>query len=549
MYQEGEIASVGTVFTVVLSVTIAATAISAIAPQVEAITNASSAASELFSIIDKPSLLDPLDPSGATPADCAGHIEIKNLNFAYPSRPAAQVLQNFNITIPAGKTTALVGASGSGKSTLVGILERWYLPSSGRILLDGRDLEEYNVKWLRSQVRLVQQEPILFRGTVFQNVAKGFVDAQRQLPHEKQLELVREACKSSNADGFVSELPQGYDTEVGERAGTLSGGQRQRLAIARSIIANPRILLLDEATSALDPKAEKVVQDALSRVSKDRTTLVIAHKLATVKAADNIAVMSHGKIVEQGTHRDLIELDGHYAALVRAQDLGGADKEQSEKLDNEKQALELFGDRPDLQRTSTAATSVHDDLEKQKKPVGTLNYSLLRCIYIMFAEQKSLYWCFILQGLACLIGGGTYPAQALLFSRLLTVFKLSGEEARNRANFYALMFFVVALANLLAFFTIGWLCNLVGQTVTHKLRAEMFERILDQDVDFFDVPENTSGALTSKMSTIPNNIQELISANISLIFIVTVNVVSSSTLAWLMAGSWVWWSSLEHYRR
>ncbi|KIW65217.1 hypothetical protein PV04_07495 [Phialophora macrospora] len=537
MYEDGEIDSVGTVLTVVLSVTIAATSISSIAPQIEAITNASSAASELFSVVDKPSLLDPLNPSGAAPSSCDGHIEIKDLDFAYPSRATAQVLHGFNITIPAGKTTALVGPSGSGKSTLVGLLERWYLPASGRIILDGRDIEQYNVKWLRSQIRLVQQEPILFRGTVFQNVAKGFVDVQRQLPHEKQMELVREACKASNADSFINELPQGYDTEVGERAGTLSGGQRQRIAIARSIISNPKILLLDEATSALDPKAEKVVQDALSRVSQNRTTLVIAHKLATVKAADSIAVMSSGRIIEQGTHQELIDLDGRYAALVRAQDLGTAAGEPSEMFPSgEKQALEKSVDRPSLHRIATTATSVGGDAEKQQKPVGTLGYSLLRCILIMFYEQKSLYRCFFLQTIACLIGGGTFPAQAVLFSKALTVFQLTGPRARERADFYALMFFVLALANLAAYFTIGWICNLISQTVTHRVRLEMFERVLDQDIEFFDVPENTSGALTSRLSTLPTQLQELISSNVPLIVIVLVSVISSSALA--LAYGW-----------
>lgn len=537
MYQSGEVADVGKVFTVVLSVTIAATSISSLAPQIESITKAASAASELFSVIDKESLLDPLDPRGNHPTSCEGRIEIKNLNFAYPSRPSAQVLHDFTITIPAGKTTALVGASGSGKSTLVGLLERWYLPTSGQITLDGMELTDYNTKWLRSRIRLVQQEPILFRGTVFQNVAKGLVDAQRELPSEQQMELVRQACKASNADEFIIDLPQGYDTEVGERAGTLSGGQRQRIAIARSIVSNPKILLLDEATSALDPKAEKVVQDALHRVSQNRTTLVIAHKLATVKTADNIAVMSLGKIVEQGTHRELIELNGHYAGLVRAQDLGAEDQEDGVKEIDEKKVFEATGERIALQRTGPAAPSTGGgDPEKQTKAVGTLGYSLLRCIIIMFYEQKSLYWCFLVSTIACMMAGATFPAQALLFSRLLTVFLLTGQEARDRADFYSLMFFVVALGNLVAYHAIGWMCNIIGQTVTHRYRSEMFRRVLDQDIEFFDIPENTSGALTSKLSALPTQLQELIGGNILLIFTVLVNVVSSSALA--LAYGW-----------
>ena len=251
MYLSGEIESVGTVLNVVLAVTIGATASQAILPCFQAITNASSAAAELFSIIDKESLLDPLSTEGKQPPSCQGDIEIRDLSFAYPSRPSAEVLHSLNISIPAGKTTALVGASGCGKSTLVGLLERWYLPSSGEILLDGLNISEYNIKWLRQNVRLVQQEPVLFSGTVYENVKKGLVGTQLELSKQKQKELIEQACKASNAHDFISELPNGYDTEVGERASMLSGGQRQRVAIARSIISDPKVLLLDEATSAL----------------------------------------------------------------------------------------------------------------------------------------------------------------------------------------------------------------------------------------------------------------------------------------------------------
>ena len=251
MYASGEIGSVGTVFTIVLAVTLGATAMSSIAPQIQSITNASSAAAELFSVIDKESLLDPLSTEGKRPDSCEGDVQIRDLCFAYPSRPSAQVLHSLDLSIPAGKRTALVGASGCGKSTLVGLLERWYQPSSGEILLDGTDISEYNTKWLRSTIRLVQQEPVLFRGTIFENVANGFVGGQLELDSGKQMELVEEACKASNAHDFIEELPDGYQTQVGERASMLSGGQRQRVAIARSIVSDPKVLLLDEATSAL----------------------------------------------------------------------------------------------------------------------------------------------------------------------------------------------------------------------------------------------------------------------------------------------------------
>lgn len=315
------------------------------------------------------------------------------------------------------------------------------------------------------------------------------------------MKLVREACVSSNADGFIQQLPnvyivqcltcrsfsnsrQGYHTEVGERAGMLSGGQRQRIAIARSIISDPKILLLDEATSALDPKAEKIVQDALSNVSCNRTTLVIAHKLATIKAADSIAVMSEGTVVEQGTHSELINKEGHYAALVSAQDLGDEEeapangpKSTDFSLSNEKIDRQISL-QPKLEISKTA------DAEAQYLASGTLNHSLLRCIIIMFAEQRNLYFCFIVSTIACLIGGATYPAQAILFSRVLNVFLLEGQQARDQANFYSLFFFVVALGNLLAYFVIGWTCNYIAQTVTHRYRREMFDQVLSQ-VSYF----------------------------------------------------------------
>ncbi len=532
LFQSGEIGNVGTVFTVVLSVTLGATSVMLVLPQLQSITNASSAASELFSIIDKPSLLDPLSPEGMQPTSFTGEIQIRDLRFAYPTRPTAQVLQGLDLSIPAGKTTALVGPSGCGKSTLVGLLERWYQPASGQILVDGHDIAEYNTKWLRSNFRLVQQEPILFQGTIFQNVAKGFVGEQQNLSEEAQMELVQEACMASNAHNFIERLPEGYNTQVGERASMLSGGQRQRVAIARSIISDPKVLLLDEATSALDPRAERVVQDALYRVSANKTTLIIAHKLATVMAADNIAVMTSGKVIEQGTHSELLEHDGLYAAMVRAQDLGAEAGEPefrrgSEEGDDVKEAL----DRPlTFQRTQSEALPKDSEREVEHLSAGIVGYSLGKCIWIMLKEHPDLYLWYLVIGFGGLIGGGTYPAQAIIFSRLINVFTIQGSEAKDQADFYALMFFVLAIANLFGFFSIGWACNTIGQAITHRVRREMIERMVYFDQDFFDRPENSSGSVTSKLSSVPTSLQELMSQNLGLILNVLVNIVSSSAL-------------------
>lgn len=285
--------------------------------------------------------------------------------------------------------------------------------------------------------------------------------------------------------------------------------------------------MLDEATSALDPNAEKAVQDALDKISVGRTTIVIAHKLSTVRNADNIAVISDGIVVEQGNHDALLSLNGRYARLVAAQDLGNPeipDDSQDDSQDKE------------LRTISTHRTTSEDSTrplldESVQTEQGTMGYSLVRCLWIMLTEQKSLYFFLCLSIVASFIGAATFPGQAILYSRILTVFTLPPEEGQGQVNFYSLMFFVIALGNLLAYGTIGVTCNIIGQQLTHSYRSEMLTNILKQDIEFFDRPENTSGALASKITSLPSALQELISFNILLILIVSVNVIASSTLA------------------
>jgi len=393
LFRSEEIDNVETIFTVVLSVTLGATSVMLVASQLQSITNASSAASELFFIIDKQSLLNPLSPEGMQPTSCTGEIQIRDLRFAYSTRSTTQVLQDLNFSIPTGKTIALIGPSDCGKSTLIGLLERWYQLASGQILVDDHDIIEYNTKWLRSNFRLVQQKSILFQGTIFQNVAKGFVDEQQNLFEEAQMKLVQQACMTSNAHDFIERLLEGYNTQVDERASMLSGGQRQRVAIARSIISDSKVLLLDEAISALDSRAERVVQDALHRVSINKTTLVIAHKLATIMTADKIAVMTSGKIIEQETHSELLKHDGLYAAMVHAQDLGAEAEEPefrggSKKGDDVMKALDRL---TTLQRTQSEALPKNSEREVEHLSAETVEYSLGKCIWIMLKEHSDLY--------------------------------------------------------------------------------------------------------------------------------------------------------------
>jgi len=235
-------------------------------------------------------------------------IEFRNLSFKYQNE---WVLQDINLVVPKGKTVALVGQSGSGKSTLVDLLPRYYDPVKGEILIDGVNIKKYNTHDIRSQMGNVNQEAILFNDTFFNNIAFGVESAT--------LEQVMEAAKIANAHDFIMATENGYESTIGDRGGKLSGGQRQRVSIARAILKNPPILILDEATSALDTESEKMVQEALEKLMLNRTTLVVAHRLSTIKRADEICVLHEGKIVERGRHDELIALDGYYKRLCDMQ--------------------------------------------------------------------------------------------------------------------------------------------------------------------------------------------------------------------------------------
>ncbi|CAN7006745.1 unnamed protein product [Brassica oleracea var. botrytis] len=230
-----------------------------------------------------------------------GDIELRHVSFKYPSRPDVQIFRDLCLSIRAGKTVALVGESGSGKSTVIALLQRLYDPDSGEITLDSVEIKTLKLKWLRQQTGLVSQEPILFNETIKANIAYG------KGGDASESEIVS-AAELSNAHGFISGLKQGYDTMVGERGIQLSGGQKKRVAIARAIVKDPKVLLLDEATSALDAESESVVQDALDRVMVNRTTIVVAHRLSTIKKAGVIAVVKNGVIVEKGKHETLINI-------------------------------------------------------------------------------------------------------------------------------------------------------------------------------------------------------------------------------------------------
>ncbi|KAL8142669.1 hypothetical protein V2J09_015701 [Rumex salicifolius] len=300
----------GDVFQVFFALTMAAIGISQSSSMSPDSSKAKTAAASIFAILDRESKIDASDESGSSVNEIKGEIELRHVSFKYPTRPDVQIFRDINLAIRAGKTVALVGESGSGKSTVISLLQRFYDPDSGTITLDGVDIQNLQLKWLRQQMGLVSQEPILFNDTIRANIAYG------KEGNATEAEIIA-AAEMANAHKFISALQQGYDTMVGERGTQLSGGQKQRVAIGRAIVKSPRILLLDEATSALDAESERVVQDALDRVMVDRTTIVVAHQLSTIRNADLIAVVKNGVIVEKGSHESLVRIkDGVYASLV-----------------------------------------------------------------------------------------------------------------------------------------------------------------------------------------------------------------------------------------
>jgi ATP-binding cassette subfamily B (MDR/TAP) protein 1 len=395
---------------------------------------------------------------------------------------------------------------------------------TGSVHIGDSELRTVDLEWWRSQIGLVQQEPFLFNDTLYNNVVFGLCGTRyHDLPREEKLKMVEDACREAYAEEFILKLPQGYDTLVGESGLKLSGGQRQRIAIARSIIKKPPILILDEATSAIDVRTERVVQQALERVSRGRTTIVIAHRLSTIKRADNIIVLRQGKLVEQGTHEELLQMElGVYRGLVTAQGLAMEAEDYTTGKSDLTKLDSAVDDKPDA-----CEQIVHTrPRDPEYKTVGLFN-SFGRLLY----EQRHHWILYTIAIIGILGAGAVQPLQAFLFANIIQVFTFIGDRLVKEGNFYAGMFGVLAAGTGLCYFVLGVACLIISVAVARTYRQEYLTNMMSKRIAYFDDVNHSPGSLTSRLSSDTTQLQQLMSTEMSLGLIAIVQLVGSVIIA------------------
>ncbi|XP_061324374.1 ATP-dependent translocase ABCB1-like isoform X2 [Pezoporus flaviventris] len=494
--------TIGKVLTVFFSVLIGAFSIGQTAPSIEAFASARGAAYAVFNIIDNEPQIDSYSEAGYKPDHIQGTLEFQNVYFNYPSRPDVEILKGLNLKISSGQTVALVGGSGCGKSTTVQLIQRFYDPKEGRVTIDGQDIRCLNVRYLREIIGVVNQEPVLFATTIAENIRYGREDIT--------MEEIEKATKEANAYDFIMKLPNKFETLVGERGAQLSGGQKQRIAIARALVRNPKILLLDEATSALDTESEAVVQAALDKAREGRTTVVVAHRLSTVRNADLIAVFEGGVITEQGNHFKLLERKGIYYKLVNMQSIE-AEVPSSEKYENAL-SVKKSESEPEFEESLTRGLRRHSTRRNTKKPgaengdtdekKSSPDEELVPASFLKIMKLNKTEWPYFVAGTLCaIINGVLQPAFAIIFSEIIGIFSETDKKVlREKSNLYSVLFLVLGIVSFFTFFVQGFTFGKAGEILTMRLRFMAFKAMLRQDMSWFDNTKNNTGALTTRLA-------------------------------------------------
>uniref|UniRef100_A0A8C2IBX1 ATP-binding cassette, sub-family B (MDR/TAP), member 11a n=1 Tax=Cyprinus carpio TaxID=7962 RepID=A0A8C2IBX1_CYPCA len=462
-------------------------------PCLEAFASGRAAAKSIFDTIDREPEIDCFSEEGHTLDKVKGDIEFHNVHFNYPSRPEVKILDDLNVVVKAGETTAFVGPSGSGKSTTIQLIQRFYDPKEGMVTLDGHDIRSLNIQWLRSLIGIVEQEPVLFATTITENIRYGRAGVT--------MEEVIEAAKQANAYNFIMDLPQKFDTLVGEGGGQMSGGQKQRIAIARALVRNPRILLLDMATSALDNESEAIVQEALDKARQGRTTISIAHRLSTIRNADVLVGFEHGRAVERGTHSQLLDRKGVYFTLVTLQNQG----------------KDTDSDKPESSEQRTHSQIKGEDKEViEAAPVARI------------LKYNRPEWPYMLLGsLGAAINGSVNPIYALLFSEILGV-RHTHTHTHTHMRYSTICLVLFCDICLLQ----GYSFAKSGELLTRRLRKVGFQAMLKQEIGWFDNPFNSPGALTTRLATDASMVQGATGSQIGMIVNSLTNIGASFIIAY-----------------
>ncbi|XP_058156668.1 bile salt export pump isoform X2 [Dasypus novemcinctus] len=554
---EGEYTA-GTLVQIFLGVLIGALNLGNASPCLEAFATGRAAATSIFATIDRKPVIDCMSEDGYKLDRIKGEIEFHNVTFHYPSRPEVKILNNLNMVIKSGETTALVGPSGAGKSTALQLIQRFYDPCEGMVTLDGHDIRSLNIQWLRAQIGIVEQEPVLFSTTIAENIRYGREDATME-------DIVR-AAKEANAYNFIMNLPQQFDTLVGEGGGQMSGGQKQRLAIARALVRNPKILLLDMATSALDNESEAMVQAALNKIHQGHTVVSIAHRLSSVRAADVIVGFEHGTAVERGNHEELLERKGVYFTLVTLQSQGDQALKEEDKQGKDETEDTILERKQTFSRGSYRA-SLRASIRQRSR--SQLSY-LVHESPLAVVDHKSTYeedrkdipveeevepapvrrilkfnapeWPYMLLGaLGAAVNGSVTPLYAYLYSEILGTFSIPDrEEQRSQIHGICVLFVVVGLASFCTQFLQGYTFAKSGELLTKRLRKYGFKAMLGQDIGWFDDLRNSSGALTTRLATDASQVQGAAGSQIGMI----VNSFANISVAMIVAFSFSWKLSL-----
>ena len=499
----------GDVIKVLFAVIGAIFAVGGISPNIQIIKESCIAGSDYFTLYERVPKIFISDKNIKPNRDSVkGKIEFRNIKFIYPSdKNQRPILENLDLVFEPGKKVALVGESGCGKSTTVNLIERLYEPVEGQILVDGIDIRDYNLEYLRSLIGYVQQEPVLFNKSIKDNLIFGREKEIRELGNPE--ELMKEACEESYIKDFIENNPEKYDYIVGVKGSKLSGGQKQRIAIARAILTKPKILILDEATSALDNQSEKEVQRALDNISqKNVTTVIIAHRLSTIRNADLIYALKDGKVLEQGTHQELLEKNGYYAGLVKSQlteeDL--ATKEMNYDRLNKKKS----SNQSDIQRLSSHYSEIlSESMKLETEEIKEEEVKIERGkLFELITDHKL---DILLGTLGGFIYGAGSPVSGFFLGKITNAFSLEEpSRVRKEGLKWALLHLVIAFVSGFCIFLKIWKLDGLGSVITSKMRKKVLQKYLELHVGYFDINTNSPGGLLTKLSIDTTQLSSLI---------------------------------------